>query len=197
MGASTQLRARAMRVANFRDLYVELIGHMQLGPRPGTMTMSQLHPKPGAEAIVSDLFSRVARAAGAASTSAGDQSRRISVTQFGQTQVLDPIAAWQASLDDPQTLPSKLVLDCCEAIIGSLESKASDAAAIEETLAGRVAAFVGFPARVRAAVATEYPELGRVAFGAGVASQVLAGVLIGVIVAALVAAVGALWQVIT
>ena len=62
------------------------------------------------------------------------------------------------------------------------------------TLAGRVAAFVGFPARVRAAVALEHPELGKFAFGAGVLGQVLAGVLVGLIVAAVVAGVSALWE---
>jgi hypothetical protein len=181
-------------VAEFRDLYMELVDHMEVGARPGTITMTQLHPKTGEEGAVSDLFPRVSRAAGKASTAAGDQSRRIAVTQFGQTRVFDPIPAWQHSLDDPQTLPVKMVLDCCEAIIGSLEAKASDAAAIEGTLAGRVAAFVGFPARVRAAVAVEHPELGKFAYGAGVAGQVVAGVLAGVIVAALVAGVGVIWQ---
>jgi hypothetical protein len=133
-------------VAEFRDLYMNLGGHMEVGATPSTVTMTQLHPKTGEEGAVTNLFPRVARAAGKASTAAGDQSRRISVTQFGQTRVFDPSPHGQHSLDDPQTLPVKMVLDCCEAIIGSLEAKASDAAAVEGTLAGMVATFVGFPA---------------------------------------------------
>ena len=168
MRESGRLRQRAHVVAEFRDVYMELVGLMELGAKPGTMTMTEMQPKAGSERAVSELFPRVARAAGAASVAAGDQSRRISVTQFGQTRVFDPIPAWQHSLDEPQTLPVKMVLDCCEAIIGSLEAEAKEATAVEGTLAGRVAAFVGFPARVRAAVALEHPELGRLAFGAGV-----------------------------
>lgn len=195
MRTSARLLQRAQLVAEFRDLYMELVGHMQVGARPGTLTMTELQPKAGRDAAVASLFPRVARAAGKASTAAGDQSRQISVTQFGQTRIFDPIPAWQHSLDDPQTLPVKMLLDCCEAIIGSLEAKAAEAAAMEGTLAGRVASFVGFPARVRAAVAVEHPGLGKFAFGAGIAGQVLAGVVAGVIVAALVAGVSALVRV--
>ncbi|GAA2736402.1 hypothetical protein GCM10009867_21010 [Pedococcus aerophilus] len=112
MRASVRLRQRALLVAEFRDVYVELVGLMELAARPGTLTMTELQPKAGKELAVSDLFPRVARAAGKAGTAAGDQSRRISVTQFGQTREFAPIPAWQHSLDDPQTLPVKMVLDC-------------------------------------------------------------------------------------
>lgn len=136
MRASTRLRERALLVAEFRDAYIDLVGLMELGARPGTMTMTELHPRAGQERAVSELFPRVARAAGKASTAAADESRRIAVTQFGRTREFDPLPAWQHSLDDPQTLPPKMVVDCCEAIIGSLEAKAAEANAIAGNACG-------------------------------------------------------------
>lgn len=91
MSASARLRQRAILVAEFRDVYLEFVELLELATRPGTMTRTELRPKAGNERVVSDLFPRVARAAGKASTAAGDQSRRISVTQFGQTRTFDPI----------------------------------------------------------------------------------------------------------
>lgn len=145
-------------------------------------------------ADATERFPKVSRAAGKASVAAGEHSRLISITQFGQRTTFDPIANWQHSIEDPQQLPAKMVLDCCEGIIGALEAKAQEAAAVEGTLVGRIAAFVGFPARVRAAVAAEHPGMAKAAFGVGVMGQVVIGVLVTVLGAGAVAGIVALWS---
>lgn len=196
MKSSQRIRLRARDVAEFRDAYLEFMETMGIGARPGTMTMSQMHPKPGREADAAQRFPRVSRAAGKAEIAAGEHARLISITQFGQRTTFDPIANWQQSIDNPEQLPSNMVVNCCEGIIGALEAKADEAAAVEGTLVGRIAAFVGFPARVRAAVAVEHPGMAKAAFGVGVAGQLAIGILVTVLGAGAVAGIVALWNVV-
>lgn len=171
--ASQRLRRCASAVAAFRDHYTELISLMEVGRKPGTMTMTQMLAKPGHEQAASALMPKVARAAGKASVAAHGTSKGIAITQFGQTRTVDPIEGWQYSIDMPDHLPARVVLDCCEGIIGGLEAKAVEAEQVEGTLAGKIASFVGFPARVRSAVELEHPSMGKVAFGVGVLGQIV------------------------
>lgn len=83
--ASARLGQRALQVAEFRDSYFGAVCQMELKGRPVRLTMTQLQPRVGAEGAVADLFGRVARATGKASMAAGDESRRVLVTQFHQT----------------------------------------------------------------------------------------------------------------
>lgn len=190
---SQRLLQRAHDVADFRDAYLALMQVMHIS-QDEYMGSDRLRPRPGREDEAMRLMPKVSRAAGKATIAAGDQTRILSVTQFGQTTQFDPISNWQRSIDMPDHLPAKTVLDCCEAIIGGLEAKANEASAVEGTLVGRIASFVGFPARVRAAVAIEHPGMAKAAFGVGVVGQVVIGVVIVVLGAGALAGIVALWN---
>lgn len=60
------------------------------------------------------------------------------------------------------------------------------------TLAGRLARFVGFPARVRAIAMEQHPGMGKAAFVAGIFGQLVVTVVGGLILAGLTAGAAAL-----
>lgn len=192
MRASKLYDVKIASVCEFRDRYIELVNLMERGRKPGTMTLASLTPKNGNARAVNELLPKVARAAGGAAQVG--EPRRVQIAQFGQTMSIDPIIAWQHSLDMPDRLPPQIVIDSCEGIIGSLTAKRDHARAIERSPAGWIASFVGFPARVRTAVLVQNPDshtLGRVAFGAGILGQIVVAVVATAVGALLVQAVSA------
>ncbi|GGO72432.1 hypothetical protein [Nocardioides deserti] len=182
MKRSEELRTQAQHVVSFRDGYMQLIGLSRIVHDEVFYSHRLRVPKQGHEAEYFKLMATVARAAGHA--------------QVGPGGVLHGIANWKQSLDDIEALSAADVIETCESVIGMLEGQATVLERRDRTLAGRVAAFVGFPSRVRAIAAQDYPGLQKAAFGVGIAGQVLVGVMVAVLAAGVIAVIAALWRVI-
>lgn len=172
MSRGDAFRAQASNVAAFRDAYVGLISISTVVSDPLYFTHRFRRPKKGKESEFLQLFTEVARLSGRAC--------------IGPVGVVNEIANWKQSLDDVEVLSAKDVLETCESILGILDEDAKRLDARDRALAGRVAQFVGFPARVRAIVAEDHPGLGRAAFGVGIAGQILVGVAVAVLTAGVI-----------
>lgn len=178
MKRSEAFRAQARNIAAFRDAYMRLISLSTIVSDPVFFTHRLRQPKKGLEAEFYPLFADVARLAGRACV--------------GPIGVVDEVANWEQSLRDVERLSARHVVESCESMLGILEERATVLDQRDRTLAGKVALFVGFPARVRAIVAEDHPGLRKTAFGVGIAAQVLVGVVVAVSTAGIIAVVASL-----
>jgi hypothetical protein len=178
MKRSEAFRAQARNIAAFRDAYMRLISLSAVVSDPVFFTHRAREPKKGMEGEFYPQFADVARLAGKACV--------------GPISVVDEIANWQQSLKDVEILSARDVVETCESMLGILDERATVLDQRDRTLAGKVALFVGFPARVRAIVVEDHPGLSRAAFGVGIAGQVLVGVIVAILAAGIFALVASL-----
>jgi hypothetical protein len=68
----------------------------------------------------------------------------------GQTQRVNPAAAWRTIIDGYPIFPPQMILACCDQAIGLLDACAFEAEAHERTFEGRLSHALGFWHRVRA-----------------------------------------------
>jgi hypothetical protein len=192
MKLSKQFEQRAGVVRGFRDDFVSLL-EVSDEVRVG-VARSKFVPKEGKEVEHGIRFRKAAASAGRAAEVAHDLGKWlvVDIPGKGRTQ-LQTIHSWQYALDQPWIVDPTFYLGEVEAIIGHLEQKATDLRNKERSFVGRVAAFVGLPAAIRAAVAESHPSLGKAGFGAGVLAQMFVTVVGGALAVGLVAGVVALW----
>lgn len=105
----------------------------------------------------------------------------------GRVVRYDPIANWNAEID-PFVDQLSVAIETAHQIRGILESKAERARREERSAVGRVARFVGFPARVRKHLADRgfSAALQRAGFVTSIAGQIAIGVIASVVAWALI-----------
>ncbi|NJC67381.1 hypothetical protein HC028_23175 [Planosporangium flavigriseum] len=181
----------ARDMAAFRDAYQEVV---DLTVPKLDFMMRVRDPKPGKEWDLAEAKLKAARLAGRARQAQRSSDASVPFSVNGGQIRLDPVLGWEYSLRDGEAMPPDALLATLSLMAGAIESKAEEAEHNERSLAGRVAAFVGFPLQVRALATAEHPSLAKAALATGIAAQVFAGVMATLIAALITTAVAALWK---
>jgi hypothetical protein len=194
MKRSERYRQMAQDVAAFRDAYQAVMTHMEPVREYLSSEIFRYDVKEGQKEEAARSSRKAAQLAGKAKYAESQSGLSLNppVSKTGVT--LDAIGAWDHSLRDARAMPPDHLINMYDLLIGALEDKAERAAAADNTWAGRLAAFVGFPARVRSIVAEDHPGFGKAALAAGVFAQITVGVVVTLLGAAATAGVTALWK---
>ena len=194
MKKSEEYRIRAKAVEAFRDDLETLIGLMK--ETRVSLATTEMRVIEGKEVEQKAQYRKVGESAGRATQAAKGFEKMLMVEIPGRARSqLQVIQSWQYALDAPWMISPDYLLAEVSAIAGQLHAKAEALDRRERSLIGRLALFVGLPARVRATVMEDYPSLGKAGFGAGVGVQIIVTTVATALAAAIVAGVVALWKV--
>ncbi|MFN3003020.1 TIGR02391 family protein [Mycolicibacterium wolinskyi] len=128
----TYLRELAKHVEEFRDAFSSFLElHTPTYRGPGMGMVPAISPLDGTDPTkIEALRARVSEAAGRARRAPHITGCVIGVARPGsETQVVDPIAAWQTVTQPKPMLEPSNILDACNQMIGSLEEMADRALA--------------------------------------------------------------------
>ncbi|WP_120520501.1 hypothetical protein [Arthrobacter celericrescens] len=146
--SSADLEFMAGELHEFRERLAELLDHTTaFGAGPAG---SWQVPKEGSEAEFKRLRGEVSVLAGSAQEGIAVTNSFVRTEdERGREQVLNPVASWLVITQPKPMLLPEDVLGACQLAEGRLRSMAVRTKRDERSLAGRVAAFIGWPRRVR------------------------------------------------
>jgi hypothetical protein len=186
MRRSKELLRHRDAVLRFRAAFNELMEVLEPRADAPTGEFVEWVPKQGRTKRAAMLRQRVNAAAGPAALAAATTGALYEVRPPAflgwPAKKVNAISAWAGALKLPNLPSIEGVLDYADQVAAMLTEQAEAAAAQERTLAGRLGGFLAFPYAVRDAVRSQYPGFPReVAFGAGVAAQIVVGLLVTIV----------------
>lgn len=186
MKRSVRLRSQREAVEQFRQDLKALIETAQ--QESAGLGVFYWRPRSGLEQEYAARKEQVARSAGVAADAADVAGLMLHLQPPPVTGApavrINAIRTWFTALDPPNDLTIDDVIDYSDQVIGTLNGREQEARAVEKSLAGRVAQFVGFPNEVRKAVQMSHgsAHTAAVGFWVAVATEVAAGlVLLGIV----------------
>jgi len=188
MKKSEILTQKAEEVALFRNALISLFEISQVVPTG--VVGHRVAPVAGREIEWAQLEAEVALLAGKAALAAKGSQQHYVV--MGRVHSL--VEGWRNTINNPEMFPMADLISGLNTLVGTLDGKASAARAKERSFVGRIAAFIGLPAAIKAAVAEDHPRAGNVGFGAGILVQILIVGLGGAVTAGVVAAAIKVWN---
>jgi hypothetical protein len=186
MRRSKELLRHRDAVLRFRAAFSEMMEVLE--PRPDAHVGEFLEwvPKQGRIKRAAMLRQRVNEAAGPAAQAAATTGALCVVRPPGflgwPARKVNAISSWTGALKLPNLPSVEGVLDYADQVAAVLTEQAEAAAVQERTLAGRLGRFLAFPYAVQDAARSQHPGFPRkVAFGAGVAAQIVVGLVVTIV----------------
>lgn len=182
MRKSARLECQRDSVERFRD---DLTALLEVAHKVSAgYTVYYWRARPEFEKEYESRKTAVARSAGAAADAADTVGLMLHLRPppvTGEPAVrINPIRTWATALDPPNDLTTDTIIDYCDQVTGTLDSRAREARSVEESLAGRVARVIGFPSEVRSVIQSSYGggRTASVGFWVAVAVEVVGGLLL-------------------